>query len=41
MSSGFTGLDFETYSDVNLPKEGLDRYINSPTFQPLIEAMSC
>ena len=39
MNSGFTGLDFETYSDVSLPKAGLDRYINSPTFQPLIASI--
>lgn len=30
------GLDFETYSDVDLRKHGLDRYISSPYFTPLI-----
>jgi DNA polymerase len=30
------GLDFETYSDVNLPKHGLDRYVNDSSFKPLM-----
>lgn len=30
------GLDFETYSDVNLKTHGQDRYINSEFFQPLL-----
>lgn len=30
------GLDFETYSDVDLKKHGLDRYLSSPHFMPLI-----
>jgi DNA polymerase len=34
------GLDFETYSDVNLPKHGLDRYVNDPSFQPLMASVS-
>lgn len=29
------GLDFETYSPVDLPKHGLDRYVNHPLFTPL------
>ena len=29
-------LDFETYSDINIGKDGLDNYVNSPYFQPLI-----
>lgn len=34
--TGFIGLDFETYGNVNLPKYGLDRYMNDPSFQVLI-----
>lgn len=34
------GLDFETYSDVDLPKHGLDRYISSPYFLPLIASVA-
>lgn len=30
------GLDFETYSDVDIKKHGLDRYVSSPYFQPLL-----
>jgi DNA polymerase len=30
------GLDFETYSDVDLQKHGLKRYLDSPHFTPLI-----
>jgi DNA polymerase len=33
------GLDFETYSDVNLPKYGLDRYVNDPSFRPLLASV--
>lgn len=33
------GLDFETYGAVNLPKHGLDRYVNDPSFRPLIAAV--
>jgi DNA polymerase len=36
----FAGVDFETYSDCNLPKHGLDRYINDPSFQPLIVSVT-
>ena len=32
----FIGLDFETYGGVDLPKHGLHRYVNDPTFRPLI-----
>jgi DNA polymerase len=34
------GLDFETYGDVNLPKYGLDRYVNDPSFKPLMASVS-
>jgi DNA polymerase len=34
------GLDFETYSDVNLPKHGLDRYVNDPSFKPLMASIA-
>ena len=34
------GLDFETYSAVDLPKHGLARYIASPTFIPLIGSVA-
>lgn len=34
------GLDFETYSDVNLPKHGLDRYVNDPSFQALMGSIA-
>jgi DNA polymerase len=30
------GLDFETYGAVDLPKHGLDRYINDPSFRVLL-----
>lgn len=30
------GLDFETYSATDLPTHGLFRYIEDPTFRPLI-----
>lgn len=36
MSVKYIGLDFETFSDVNLPKHGLDRYVSSPNFEALI-----
>jgi DNA polymerase len=35
----YIGLDFETYGEVDLPTHGLQRYVNSPNFQPLIAAM--
>lgn len=34
------GLDYETYSAVNLKVHGLDRYVNHPTFTVLIAALS-
>ena len=34
------GLDFETYSDVNLPKYGLDRYVNDSSFRTLMGALA-
>ena len=34
------GLDFETYSAVDLPKHGLARYVNDPTFRPLIGSVA-
>lgn len=34
------GLDFETYSAVDLPKHGLARYINDSTFRPLIASVA-
>lgn len=30
------GLDFETYGAVSLPDHGLDRYVDDPSFTPLI-----
>ena len=30
------GLDFETFGEVNLPKRGLDNYVNGAGFTPLI-----
>jgi DNA polymerase bacteriophage-type len=35
----YVGLDFETYGEVDLPKHGLQRYVNSPHFRPLIAAL--
>src|SRR6478735_7784776 len=34
------GLDYETYSDVNLPECGLDNYVASPNFQPLMVSVA-
>lgn len=34
------GLDFETYSATDLPTHGLNRYVNDPTFRPLIASTS-
>lgn len=34
----YKGIDFETYSDVDLRKHGMDRYMSSPYFQPLLVA---
>src|SRR3954471_726578 len=36
MGMSYVGLDFETYGAINLPKHGLHRYINNPTFKPLL-----
>lgn len=36
---GLIGLDFETYSDVDLKKHGLARYVRSPNFTPLVASM--
>ena len=33
------GLDFETYSDVDLRKHGLDRYVNDKSFQVLLASV--
>ena len=33
------GLDFETFSSVNLPKAGLHNYVSSPDFAPLLACM--
>lgn len=30
------GIDFETYSNVDLPKHGLDRYMSDPSTRPLL-----
>lgn len=35
----YVGLDFETYSDVDLRTEGLDNYVNSPNFRVLVAAL--
>lgn len=34
------GLDFETYSDVSLPDCGLEAYVRSPHFMPLIATVA-
>lgn len=34
------GLDFETFSTVDLPKHGLHNYISSPSFRPLIASVA-
>jgi len=34
------GLDFETYGDVNLKVHGLDRYVNHPSFRPLMASVA-
>lgn len=33
------GLDYETFGEVNLPKRGLDNYVNGAGFTPLIASM--
>lgn len=38
--SQLVGIDFETYSDVDIRKHGLDRYVSSPYFKPLIVAIA-
>ena len=40
ISSHIWGLDFETYSDVDLPTHGRDRYMSSPNFRPLIAVLT-
>ena len=35
----YIGLDFETYSDVDLPTHGLARYLESPHFQVLLASV--
>ncbi|USH45457.1 DNA polymerase I [Microbacterium phage DoTi] len=37
---GVIGLDFETFGAVNLPKHGLDRYVNDSSFEALIVSIS-
>lgn len=34
------GLDFETFSTVDLPKHGLHNYVSSPSFRPLIASVA-
>lgn len=36
----YIGLDFETYSPINLKKHGLDRYASHPFFRPLIAGLA-
>lgn len=36
----YIGLDFETYSAVNLPKHGLARYVGDKSFMPLIGSVA-
>jgi len=36
--STLIGVDFETYGAIDLPKHGLHRYVNNPTFMPLLAA---
>lgn len=38
-TDNMVGLDFETYSDVDLLKHGLDRYVKGQHFRPLIASM--
>ena len=38
--SALVGLDFETFSDVDLRKHGLDRYVSSDNFKVLLAAVS-
>lgn len=39
--AGTVGLDFETYGAESLRKHGLYRYINHPSFTPLIGSLEC
>ena len=34
------GLDFETFSEVNLPERGADNYRNDPSFQPILASLA-
>ena len=36
----YLGLDFETFSGVDITKVGLDNYINHPDFEPLLQAIA-
>lgn len=36
----YAGLDFETYCDLSLPEVGLDRYVNHPSFRPLLASVA-
>ena len=36
----YIGLDFETFSGVDITKVGLDNYINHPDFTPLLGAIA-
>ena len=36
----YLGLDFETFSGVDITKVGLDNYINHPDFEPLLGAIA-
>ena len=36
----YLGLDFETFSGVDITKVGLDNYINHPDFMPLLGAIA-
>jgi DNA polymerase len=40
MLTQFTGWDYETYGNVNLPKRGLDCYVNGDGFEALIASIS-
>ena len=35
----YFGLDYETWSDVNLPERGLHNYVSSPRFKALIASV--
>lgn len=34
------GLDYETFSEVNLPERGLDNYVNHPSTRPLLASVA-